>query len=440
MSKNKTFGIGGIHPHDRKEYTAAKPIEYLSAPEILHIPVNQHIGAPAKAIVKAGDRVLKNQVVAQGDAFVTSIVHSPVSGEVLEIKTVKFPGDRKGEVIVVKNDGHNEKVSGTEVEREPAKDYKEFLSIIKDAGIIGMGGAGFPSYIKLCPPEDKKCNVLIINAAECEPYLTADHRAMLEFSDKFLKGVSYLLDITGINECYIGIEANKPDAIKKLTEENKDQRVKIVSLKARYPQGAEKQLIYAITKRVVPIRKLPFEVGVIVQNVGTVMAIWDAVKFNKPLTERILTVSGKGVNQQKNIIASVGTKVQDVIAFCGGLKDDVKYAINGGPMMGKAFDDFELPVTKTTSGLLFLTDLECEESEEGPCIRCSKCLFVCPMGLNPTMLMDASKKRKYEMMDDVLDCIECGSCSFICPVHRPHAAEIIKGKEKYTKYLKRSSK
>lgn len=440
MGNAKTFGRGGIHPNDRKEYTASKAIEYFPAPEIVHIPVNQHIGAPAKAVVNAGDRVLKNQIVAKGDAFVTSIVHSPVSGEVAEIKTVKFPGDRKGEVIVVKNDGKNEKVQGTEEEREPTKDYKEFLNVIKEAGIIGMGGAGFPSYIKLCPPDDKKCNVLIINAAECEPYLTADHRAMLEFSDKLLKGTSYLLDITGINECYIGIESNKPDAIKKLKEANTDKRIKVSPLKTRYPQGAEKQLIYALTKRTVPIRKLPFEVGVIVQNVGTVMAIWDAVKFNKPLTERILTVSGKGINNPKNIVAAVGTKVQDVIEFCGGLKESTRYAINGGPMMGKAFDDLELPVTKTTSGLLFLTEDECEEAEASACIRCSKCLSVCPMGLNPTMLMDASKKRKYEMMDDVLDCIECGSCTFICPVNRQLAAEIIKGKEKYTKFLKRSSK
>ncbi len=440
MLKLKKFKKGGVHPSDNKSLSSSKSLERIPAPELLYVPVNQHIGTPCTVKVKEGDKVFKNQIIAQSENGLISVVHSPVSGEIVKIEKMEFPGGKKGEVIVIKNDKEYKKVDGTEEEREITKDYNEFIEIIKNAGIIGMGGAGFPTYVKLSPPEDKKCDVLIINGAECEPYLNADYRAMLEYPEKLLNGVSYLLDIMGINEGYIGIEANKPDAIKKLNEMNNDSRIKIEALRTMYPQGAEKQLIYALTKRTVPLRKLPFEVGVIVQNVGTILAIYDAVKYNKPLTERILTVSGKGVNETKNIIAAIGTKVSDIIEFCNGIKEDVEFMISGGPMMGKAFDNIDTPISKTTSGLLFITHSESTLKDTTPCIRCGRCVDVCPMGLNPTYLAKRSKKRKYEEMDDVLDCIECGSCSFICPASRPLAESIIKGKEKYIKYLKRSKK
>ncbi len=436
MIRAKTFRMGGIHPVEKKELAENSALDRMPIPELLHVPVNQHIGAPCKILVNAGDRVKKNQILAETEAGLGSIVHSPVSGECIDVKEMVFPGNRKNSVIIIKNDNLNEKMENTEIQIEPARDTGSFLDILKNAGIIGMGGAGFPTYFKMNPPKDKSCDMLIINAAECEPYLNADYRAMLEYSDKLIEGISYILDSMGMKTAIIGIESNKPKAVDMLNKINNDSRITIQPVKTKYPQGAEKQLIYSLTKRVVPIRKLPFEVGVIVQNVGTILAIHDAAFNAKPLTDRILTVSGNGIKNPKNIIAAVGTLVKDVIEFCGGL-DNAIYAINGGPMMGKAFDDFDLPVTKTTSGLLFLTEDECEETEERACIRCSKCLFVCPMGLNPTALMDASKKRKYEYMDDVLDCIECGSCTYICPSGRQLADSIIKGKEKYNKYLKR---
>lgn len=439
MSKLRTFRMGGIHPDERKELSLAMPLERIPEPEILHVPVNQHIGAPCKVLVNAGDRVLKNQLLAETESGLGSAVHSPVSGQVVEIKEMVFPGKKKNNVIVIKNDNQHEKAEGTAEHREPEQSFDAFIEIVRKNGIIGMGGAGFPTYCKLNPPKDKMCDMFIVNAAECEPYLNADYRAMMEYGEKFVKAVSYILDVTGMKRAIIGIESNKPDALKKLSELNNDGRITVQGLKTKYPQGAEKQLIYALTKRIVPIRKLPFEVGVIVQNVGTVLAIYDAVYRNQPLTERILTVSGMGIGEPKNVIAAVGTPIEKVIEFCGGL-NNARYAINGGPMMGKAFDDMALPVTKTTSGLLFLTENECEEAQERECIRCSKCLHVCPMGLNPTFLMDVSKKRKYDDMDDVLDCIECGSCTYICPSNRSLAESIIKGKEKYAKYLKRSKK
>ena len=403
---------------------------------MLYIAVNQHLGAPLKSLVKAGDRVLKNQLLAEGDGVVTSKVHSPVSGEIAEIKQMLFPNEVKGDVIVIKNDKKYEKTPGTEEKRTAVK-KEDFIETIKNAGIIGMGGAGFPTQVKLNPPKDKKCDIFIINAAECEPYLTTDSRMMIEFTSEILEGAKIILDMTSINKCIIGIEENKKEAYDKMITENKDQRIEIRLLKTKYPQGAEKQLIYALTKRVVPIRKLPFDIGVIVQNVATVKSIYDAVIFNKPLTERVLTVSGLGIKEPSNILAPIGVSVQDVADFCGGLNPDAKYMINGGPMMGKAFDNMMLPVTKTTSGLLFLTDKEVFETEENVCIRCSRCIMVCPMGLNPTFLKEESDRRNYEKMDDVLDCIECGSCSFVCPSSRQLASSIVKGKQKYSKYIKR---
>lgn len=437
MADKPTFTKGGIHPSERKHLSENSPIKSMEASEMIYLAVNQHIGAPLKPTVKVGDRVLRNQAVAEGDGVVTSKVHSPVSGEVLEIKQMLFPNEVKGDVIVIKNDGKNEKVSGTEQKMTGKISKEEFFEIVKNAGIIGMGGAGFPTQIKLNPPKDKNCDVFIINAAECEPYLTTDNRMLLEFTAEILEGAKIVLDMTEIKKCYIGIEENKKEAFDKMKSENKDSRIEIKLLKTKYPQGAEKQLIYALTKRVVPIRKLPFDIGVIVQNVATVKAIYDAVMFNKPLTERVLTVSGLGIKEPSNILAPIGVSVQDVIDFCGGISEETKYMINGGPMMGKSFDNPMLPVTKTTSGLLFLTDKEVVEEKENVCIRCSRCLMACPMGLNPTFLKESSDRRDYDKMDDVLDCIECGSCSFVCPSSRQLASSIVKGKQKYTKYIKR---
>ncbi|PIP13186.1 MAG: electron transporter RnfC, partial [bacterium (Candidatus Stahlbacteria) CG23_combo_of_CG06-09_8_20_14_all_34_7] len=336
MTDKLTFRKGGIHPDENKHLSENAKIKKMDVPEVLYMAVNQHLGAPLKPMVKAGDRVLRNQVIAEGEGVVTSKVHSPVSGEVIEIKQMLFPDEIKNDVIVIKNDKKYEKVANTEQKREASFDKEEFINIVKNAGIIGMGGAGFPTQVKLNPPKDKSCDIFIINAAECEPYLTTDNRMMLEFTSEILEGAKIVLDMLSINRCIIGIEENKKEAYEKLSSENKESRIEIKLLKTKYPQGAEKQLIYALTKRIVPIRKLPFEIGIIVQNVATVKAIYDAAMFDKPLTERVLTVSGLGVKEPANILVPIGVRVQDIIDYCGGLATDVKYMINGGPMMGKA--------------------------------------------------------------------------------------------------------
>lgn len=437
MAEKVTFRKGGVHPDERKNLSETAPLKKMTAPEMLYIAVNQHIGAPAKSLVKAGDKVLRNQLLAEGEGAVTSKVHSPVSGEVIEIKQMVFPNEAKVEVIVIKNDGKNEKAQSTEQERNLPASKEEFLEIVKNAGIIGMGGAGFPTYVKMNPPKDYQIDTFIINAAECEPYLTTDNRLMLDYTKELLEGAKIILDMLQIKKCYIGIEENKKEAFEKINTENKDSRIEPRLLRTKYPQGAEKQLIYALTKRVVPIRKLPFEVKVIVQNVATVKAVYDAVKFNKPLTERIVTLSGRGINEPSNVLAPLGVSVSAIADFCGGINDKAKYMVNGGPMMGKAFDNTALPVTKTTSGLLFLTEEEVSDEEENVCIRCGRCIYVCPMGLNPTFLKEESDRRNYEKMDDVLDCIECGSCSFVCPSSRQLASSIAKGKQRYAKHIKK---
>lgn len=416
----KTFK-GGIHPHDYKHFTNHKAIEKFPAPEKLYIPLIQHIGRPAVPIVKVGDEVKKGQKIADASGFVSIPMHSPVSGKVIKIGPYPHPTGTIQQVIEIENDGKNEWIS------ELQDDEQYFLlssekmkERIQKAGICGMGGAGFPTHVKLSPPENRSIDTVILNGVECEPYLTSDHRLMLEHPEEIIAGLRIIMKILDAKRGYIGIELNKKNAITIFKQMLRDQKnINVVPCMLRYPQGAEKQLIYAITKRKVPAGGLPMDVGIVVQNVGTAFAIYEALRYHKPLIERITTISGEIVNEPKNIKVPIGTPLSQLLEFCGGTSEEICKIISGGPMMGFALPDLEAPATKTTSGFVFMGDKEVVDTTEAPCIRCGRCVDACPMNLLPTFIADKVKNGQYEeaMKLGVLDCIECGSCAYVCPSH-----------------------
>ena len=424
----KTFHIGGVHPAENK-LSAGSPIREAALPKQAVFSMFQHIGAPAKPVVQKGDVVKVGTLLAEAGGFVSAPVYSSVSGKVNKIDAViDASGTRRMAVIVdVEGDEWEEGIDRSKdlvrLSDRPDLDSKTIVEKIKNAGIVGLGGATFPCHVKLTPPPGSKAECVIINAVECEPYLTADHRLMLEHADEILVGVDLIMKAVNVTKGYIGIENNKPDAIKLMTEKaGQYPNIEVVPLKVKYPQGGEKQLIDAVIGRQVPAPPaIPISVGAVVQNVGTAFAIYEAVMKNKPLIDRIITVTGKSVKNPSNLLARLGTPFQQLIDECGGLPEDTGKTIGGGPMMGKALLSLDVPMTKGSSGLLIMNEKEARRSEPQPCIRCAKCVSACPMGLEPFLLSKASALEEWEMAEknDVVSCIECGSCQFTCPSKRP---------------------
>ena len=420
----KTFPIGGIHPPENK-LTADKAIKYLTVPESVTIPVSQHIGAPAEVIVNKGDDVKAGQVIAKGRGFVSSNIHSSVSGKVNKIDNViDSTGYRHPAVFIdVVGDEWSETIDrSNKIITEIALSKEEIINRCFESGIVGLGGATFPSHVKLSIPAGKKCNILIINGVECEPYLTSDHRLMLERGEEILIGISVIMKALGVEKAMIGIENNKPDAISHMTNlASEFHGISVHALKVKYPQGAEKQLIKALIDREVPAGQLPVDVGAVVNNVGTAFAVYEAVQKNKPLFERVVTITGKSLSQPGNYFVRTGTPVRNLVEAAGGLPDDTGKIINGGPMMGKAVNSIDVPIAKGTSGILIFPRDESERPAVGPCIRCGKCISACAMNLEPFLLMTLSEKGLFERAENerITDCMECGSCSYTCPAKRP---------------------
>ena len=424
----KTFKIGGIHPAENK-LSAASPIREAALPKQAVFSMFQHIGAPAKPIVKKGDEVKVGTLLAEAGGFVSAPIYSSVSGKVSKVDVaLDASGTRRMAVYVdVEGDEWEENIdcSSTLVKlsNRPELDSKTIVEKIKNAGIVGMGGATFPCHVKLSPPPGSKAECVIINAVECEPYLTADHRLMLEHPEEILVGLQLIMKAVDVKKGYIGIENNKPDAIALMTEKAKDyEGIEIVPLKVKYPQGGEKQLIDAVIGRQVPAPPaIPINVGAVVQNVGTAFAIYQAVMKNKPLIDRIITVTGKSLQQPSNLLARLGTPFQQLIDECGGLPEDTGKIIGGGPMMGKALLSLDIPMTKGSSGLLIMNEKETRRSMPQPCIRCAKCVNVCAMGLEPYLLSKMCAMEDWEGAEKngIVSCIECGSCQYTCPSNRP---------------------
>jgi len=412
--------LGGIHPKDSKVYTMDKTIEIPPLPSQVVIPMSQHIGAPCTPLVKVGDKVRKGQVIAESDAFMHSPVHASISGEVIKIAEMPHASRVNCLSIVIKNDGLDEWVQGIPLHREwDQLETAEILDIIKGAGAVGMGGATFPTHIKLSP--NKNVDVFIVNAAECEPYLTADYRMMLEYADRIVTGVKIVMKVLGVSKCFVGIEDNKPEAVSVMKDAFKGTSVEVVSLPTKYPQGAEKMLIKVLTNREVPSGGLPMDVGVVVQNVGTTVSICDAVVSGIPLIERVTTVSGDAIKDPKNLLLRIGTSYEYVIDYCGGFSKTPEKIISGGPMMGMAQFTLDVPVIKGTSGILALSSDVVNSGEESPCIRCGRCVKACPMGLVPSMLSILGERNRFKEAKEeygLFNCIECGSCVYTCPAKR----------------------
>lgn len=431
----KTFKIGGVHPEENK-LSAGAGIEILPVPEKVCIPVSQNLGAPSRVVVEKGAIVKTGQLIARGEAYISSNVHSSVSGKVAKIDEAIDTSGYKRPAVYIEVDGDDWE-EGIDRSKDVITEIKltreEIIKKINEMGVVGLGGATFPAHVKLMVPEGKKVEHLLINGVECEPYLTSDHRLMLERGREMMIGVKILMKGLNVNLAWIGIERNKPDAIEHLRKlSNEFPGIEIVPLKVKYPQGGEKQLIKAVLNREVPSGKLPVEVGCVVNNVGTALAVYEAVQKNKPLFERVVTVTGKSLKKPSNLLVRIGTSVNTLIEFAGGLPDDTGKVINGGPMMGKSLTSLEVPVVKGTSGILVMSEKESFRVPVSNCIRCARCIKVCPMGLEPVLLAQLSENLQFEMAEKerILDCMECGSCHFTCPAGRPLLDYLRLGKNK----------
>ncbi|MGJ0846070.1 electron transport complex protein RnfC [Tissierella praeacuta DSM 18095] len=419
---NLTFK-GGVNVPHNKELTEKQALEYAKEPSIVYIPLHQHTGAPCEAIVNVGDRVKVGQKIGESQAFVSAPIHSSIAGTVKNITTITTPTGISSKCIVIESDGSNEKDETIKPRGNLDKlSSKEIIEIVKEAGITGMGGAGFPTHVKLSPPPDKTIDTVIINGAECEPFLTSDHRLMLEMPEKVIFGLRAIMKALNVEKGFIGIESNKMDAVNALKSVIKPEyNIDIVTLKVKYPQGDEKRLINAITGRKVPSGGLPMDVSCVVNNVSTAKAIAEAILEGKPLYERVVTVTGNGVNNPKNLVVKIGTPFQEVIGEAGGFNGVPGKVIMGGPMMGLSQFSTEVPVIKGSGGILVLTEKEALPEKASPCIKCGKCIDACPVHLQPLFISAYALKKDFQGAEKcgVLDCVECGSCSFICPAKRP---------------------
>lgn len=421
----KTFKIGGVHPEPNK-ISAGKKIVTAALPKQAVFPLSQHIGAPAVPCVQRGDTVLVGTRIADPVGFVSAAIHSSVSGKVAKIDTVvDTSGFRKPAIFIdVEGDKWESDIDRSDtLILQCTISQQEIFDRIKNAGIVGLGGACFPTHVKLMPPKDCKIDTLIINAAECEPFLTADHRLMLEYPDQIIVGIRIMLKALGIEYAVIGIEENKPDAIALMrAKTSMVSGMEVVPLKMKYPQGGEKQLIEAVTgRRVPPPPALPVSVGCVVQNIGTVFAVYEAVQKRKPLIERIVTVTGKSVQNPSNLKVRLGTPISQLIEAAGGLPEDTSKIVSGGPMMGRPLLGTDVPVVKGTSGILMIPESDAVRHKERTCIRCGKCITACPMGLEPYLLAVASEMEEWERAEEnwIMSCIECGCCQSTCPSRRP---------------------
>ena len=429
--KNLTFSVGGVHMDEHKTLTESCPIERLDQPSIVHIPMSQHIGAPCNPTVKVGDQVKVGQVVGTSDAFVSADVHASVSGEVVAVDKRYTADGRYCVCVSIKNDGANTYVEGLEAFKNyETANIDDIMTYVKKSGIVGMGGAGFPLHAKL-KSEDPLLDVVILNGAECEPYLTCDHRIMLERAEEILKGLKLFADLYHTKEAYVAIEENKPDAIEKmekLIQDNPEWKdLRVASCQTKYPQGDSKRLSEAVINRIVPQNGVTNDVGIFLTNVGTTLAFYEAIEKGLPSIERVITVSGTGIEKPKNIMVPIGTTVGEILEFCGGVKENFVEIVCGGPMTGKSVFDLDSPITKTTSGLLIFTEVEKPEETETPCIKCSRCVDHCPANINPTDINAAILRNRVDLAElyHADQCMECGICSFVCPAKR-HLTESVK--------------
>ena len=433
----RTFPIGGIHPHDNKEWSKDKAIECLELPDEAKIPMIQHIGAPSNPLVKRGDKVLVGQLIGQSTGYVSANIHATISGTVTAVDAYPNGQGQRRLMVVIKREGDEWL---PEIDRTP--DHKrectltpgEIIDKVREAGIVGLGGAQFPTHVKLSVPEGQKAELVIINGVECEPYLTSDYRNMVERAEMLLTGTEIVMRAVGVSRAVIGVENNKPDAIAHLREiiaRDKYEGIEVMPLKMRYPQGGEKQLIAAVTGRQVPPPPaLPISVGAVVCNVSTAIAIYEAVQKNKPLIERVVTVTGKHLNSTHNYLARFGTPVSRLLELSGLPEGDVKL-LNGGPMMGRSVVDITAPLIKGCSGITVISGEEAARGKELSCIKCAKCVSACPMGLEPYLLSKLAKMQKWDMAEEhnVVECIECGCCSYTCPSYLPLLDYIRIGKQ-----------
>jgi len=430
----------GVHPEEAKDATRDKLIVSLPPPEKVVIPLHQHFGAPAQPLVKKGEEVFLGQKIGEARGFFSASVHASVSGKVLAVEDYNHPGGYPVLAVTIANDGEDRPWPDLKPVADPfALSPEEIRDRVKEAGVVGLGGAAFPTAVKLAPPKDKPIDTLIINGCECEPVLTADFRVMVENPLDVLRGAELARLATGARKIILGIEDNKAEAAEAFASRLNGLRADVCLLKTKYPQGAEKNLIYALLRREVPRGGLPFDVGVVVQNVGTARAIWEAVASGKPLYERVITVGGSGIKDPKNPLVRVGTLFQDAVSFCGGIDENASVVVMGGPMMGLSQWSLDIPIIKGTSGLLAWRYLPSER--EHPCIRCGRCVDHCPMGLLPTHL---AKLVQYEKWADaekwgVLDCVECGCCQYVCPSKIPLVHWMRVGKNKIVRAKRKKS-
>lgn len=432
----KTFPIGGVHPSDNKQWSKGSAIEVMELPDVVNIPLAQHIGAPATAIVKKGDTVVVGQKIAEATGFMSANIHAPISGTVTAVDMQPNGQGLRQMMITIKREGDewSETIDRTDtLVTECNLEPKAIIEKIKEAGIVGMGGATFPTHVKLSIPDGKRAEILIINGVECEPYLTSDYRTMLERGEQLVAGTRILMRAIGVTNAVIGVEANKPDAVKHLKSIiGSATDIKVQMLKTQYPQGGEKQLIAAVTGRQVPAPPaLPIDVGAVVCNASTAVAVYEAVQKNKPLIERVITVTGSAVAQPKNLLTRFGTPIEALIAKCGGLAEGDVKVINGGPMMGRALSNIAMPAMKGCSGITIMVGDAAKRGVESACIKCAKCVEACPMGLEPYLLSKQARKKAWDAMEanDITSCIECGCCQFTCPANIPLLDYVRLGKQ-----------